>query len=878
MAFRLRSFGQKTLGEITFNAKLGFSPGLLPTEKEVLEVFLYHLISLPGKKQLSRTEAAEVVARGLIEHWVFQNVYTNQKQHVVKKVLKLYEEYLSLSHTSQKKRTTGWNEKKLEPFSAKLSCCFNIYCTNPDGRKKLEQVFDVKMSKVEYDFVEDQLGPRLMFCLTEVEKSWAKTAARRREEEERLKRMESEENEEKRQREAKVEIPAEFDVIPGVEEPGEDVEYTPTEEEERPGKKRRFEDTWGATTQTLPPHWNHLRISERKVRPEFYRVCDRLIAKHHCSLDQAVAAVVEVGQGLLNLPWKFHSDADTIDLDTAPHRQSQLLASRAIEAHTLSKIAQLIVDAPGSATVTLHDDGSRAQGCGGYSVSGVTVPGKESGTRQYYPFPTLPIARETRENLANLKLTLLSLLATCGGVTRQSIWSKVDFTMTDSVSHNKEVEKMVADTLETDHIPAHLLCNVHPSLGFTREILTLFVEIDTTLTPDKIYAGFAITITDTQISVFQNCVDCTLRLVSRDYNHKAWNKAEEFELFLAPESIKIKRLQMERFNSLVWSAATFLRVDPSVTAFLEKFEHITNQLACLVRSFQTLEYIRVLAAVVVSLGSHLILPFISLTSSAKTTQQKLLTAFPQLYTDLITTNPEKLLDLDKPAFEFISEERFKHSNYPEELLAPVRLVIEENKEQVVKVLGLLLPRLAKVWERQRGDQYGFGSSPDPEAKEKVADMDQEKLKAAPVNNLDPERSVGSINHERSVRGATQLAAASRAHVTGKGSELIEGETTESRFRKMSGPDGELSSIMREWKEKQELLAAQGLDAKTVSNLATDRQRNNDLTILKEAGGPFTTAANVDDFLASGLTEVQMNKRLYLEVSTGYMIMVIIIML
>ena len=145
-------------------------------------------------------------------------------------------------------------------------------------------------------------------------------------------------------------------------------------------------------------------------------------------------------------------------------------------------------------------------------------------------------------------------------------------------------------------------------------------------------------------------------------------------------------------------------------------------------------------------------------------------------------------------------------------------------------------------------------------------MDQEKLKQAPVNNLDPERSVGFINHERSVRGATQLGAASRAHVSGKGASLIQGEETEARFRKMSGPDGDMTSIMKEWKTKQESLAAQGLDSKTVSNLAVDRQRNNDLTTLKAAGGPFTTAADVDSYLASDGSDSDQNKRLYLEVS------------
>ena len=60
MASRLRSFGQKTLGEATFNARLGFSRGLLPTCKEVLEVHIFHLTLVPGKKQLSRSEVSEV--------------------------------------------------------------------------------------------------------------------------------------------------------------------------------------------------------------------------------------------------------------------------------------------------------------------------------------------------------------------------------------------------------------------------------------------------------------------------------------------------------------------------------------------------------------------------------------------------------------------------------------------------------------------------------------------------------------------------------------------------------------------------------------------------------------------------------------------------
>lgn len=72
-----------------------------------------------------------------------------------------------------------------------------------------------------------------------------------------------------------------------------------------------------------------------------------------------------------------------------------------------------------------------------------------------------------------------------------------------------------------------------------------------------------------------------------------------------------------------------------------------------------------------------------------------------------------------------------------------------------------------------------------------------------------------------MRGATLLAAASQAHVSGKGVELIAGVVAEGWFRKVSGPDEDMTKIMLEWKAKQESLAAEGLDSKIVANLATD---------------------------------------------------------
>ena len=81
-----------------------------------------------------------------------------------------------------------------------------------------------------------------------------------------------------------------------------------------------------------------------------------------------------------------------------------------------------------------------------------------------------------------------------------------------------------------------------------------------------------------------------------------------------------------------------------VSIFLSK---LTNSLACIIRN---LEYLRVLAAVMVIVGVYLIEPYLSLTTSSTTTWETLVLAFLTLFNDLNTTKPELLLHLTTPCF------------------------------------------------------------------------------------------------------------------------------------------------------------------------------------------------------------------------------------
>ena len=865
----LRSLTTKDIDGVKYTEKFNFVNGMLPLEKDVIEMMIFHLSpSRAGRALVTRVGAARMVADGLIDHWVWCNVYTLGFEAVRDKILKLYNQFMTVVQTRPSRKTDNWRVNVAGPFNTRVSTSlFNILVKDKVLKKRQEEFYRVKMTETEEQFVEDQASDRKMFCDKMVDRKWLKMSNRRQKREAGLQKMFEKEIEEQ-DRVKSVSVTDEQWREMGLEDTVTDnagidneEEYQEDDDGDKTTRKRRKmflheEDR----NDSMPIKYRHIRRGERKVKEEYYRVVDKLVSKFHMSLSQATAAVVEVGNYLFDRKWKYQdTDTDTYDMDTVPHKSHNRAMGKAIEAFTLAKISEKIISSDQSVTITYHDDGSKKQGAGSFSVQGASING------QFYPFPTLNISSETRQNLAELKLTVLNFLAVCGGVTKEALWEKIDFVMTDSVSHNMGVEDIVSDVLEVEHTPEHLLCQVHPSLMFNRVLTKLWREVDTTIGPQKIFAGFCLTINTDQVSVTENWVDCLLRLVSHDFDHKQWNKAEEFDIFIYPQKNVAKRLQKERFNSLVYSCVVALNLDQDVTRFLLKYENITNQLACICRSFDTLDYLRIMAAVGAVIGIHLVEPFVSLTSSSETNYNKLVEAFPQLYTDLTTTPSRLLLDLSNPAFKFISKKRFDSIKYPEVLLTGTKQVLEQYPDKVVSVLDILLPRLASGWELQRGDQFQFGKSPDPNANNQIRNMNQEKLVNAPINNLDPERAVGFINYELKLRGAKELSAASRAHVKGKGVDLIEGEEMPARFKKLTVTGGDLPLIMKEWEAKQAELKKEGMGDKEIQNLAVDKRRNADLSLLTAAGGPFTKSEQVDQFMKEVMEEKQRNQRLYIEV-------------
>ena len=863
--FNLRSATVQNLAGVDFYAKDSFTPGLLPTGKEIIEMMVHHLMPRgKGYIQKNKHGAAEMISGLLSEHWIWCNIYPKSMVSIAKSVMNLYEGFKNLRYTSKARQTDTWMDTKAKPFLAMLEKGFDIAATDPDYIQKLEKVYRVKMTESENLFHQDQIhGERKMFCDDFIDKKWAATDQRRRKDEESLEERTKKESEVKGERFKGV--CSEEDMEVEDDDLSQDDDYCESEaniDENEGGKKRRRKS--GAIqykrVEDMPKSWRNIRHSRQKVREEYYRTVDKLISTYHCSYEQAISAVVEVGRTMFGLDWKFFDDDDVVTVDTVPHKVTNRRVGRALEAFTLSQLVEKIMGYEGKATITMHDDGSRTQGTGSYSVQGISID------RDYYPLPTLGIAKENRVNLASLKVTMINMLSTVSGVAADRLWCQVDFVMTDATSHNFEVETIVSDTLDVENTPSHLLCQVHPSLCFVRGLQKLWLEVDAAIGPDKIFSHFAVSLSDQHVSVTEQWIDCVTRLFTHDFDHKPWCKAGEFDLYIHPLSNPAKRLIKERFNSLCYTCMVALWLDQHAPGFLEKHTHITNNLACIVRSFESLDYLRVCACLGVILLVQLVEPFLSLTSSSITSWDKLQIAFPTLYKDLQTVKPQLLLDLTTPALSFITVERFKSCLPPAELLLPAQQLIETHRQELIDLLKILLPRLAKAWDVQRGEQFGFGDSQDSESSLVIADMNQNKLKSAPINNLDAERSVGSIQYELNIRGKKNLQAASSAHVKNKGQGLIQGLTMPAQFRKLVKKDEKVDHILKVWRESQEELVKEGLQEKEVANVSTDKQRNSDLALLVKEGGPFTSPDMVQEYMARpGISEKDRNKRLYIEV-------------
>ena len=112
------------------------------------------------------------------------------------------------------------------------------------------------------------------------------------------------------------------------------------------------------------------------------------------------------------------------------------------------------------------------------------------------PLPTVPVAGETREEIAAQAALGFEILAAAREppVTAKQLYKQVDAHMTDSVSHNKFLSEDLPKLLELDHKAGQLFCSTHTNLGFFSSLNSSIHEIELEHGLSHIMDGFVVEI------------------------------------------------------------------------------------------------------------------------------------------------------------------------------------------------------------------------------------------------------------------------------------------------------------------------------------------------------------------------------------------------
>ena len=387
---------------------------------------------------------------------------------------------------------------------------------------------------------------------------------------------------------------------------------------------------------------------------------------------------------------------------------------------------------------------------------------------------------------------------------------------------------------------------------------------------DNIFKGFLVetNLDPKQDTVSLSAVTWILNLFGPDNVQKPWNYHKDFVVYLKRNSKTPHLFHMKdaRFGQLSRCCAIVAYHWHDFQSFLDSHDYISNKLACLVRDAMNLEYVQVVIAVVASIGMQLISPFHATTIATDSNHSSLTEFLRDLYLHLsAATVAQGFFDLDTPAYPCVHENLFSSviKQYIPEVVQAVRDIAARYLQDCVTLTEALLPNLALTLSRQRGGSYGFGDQPPeyPVFQQVAGNVDK-----TPVNNIEQERQCGSVDHLLKTRPS--LDAASRSVIL-KGTSKLRKQAPANHpsFRKMGSAVKEIQRLKAAWSQRQMELRAAGLNSKEAQRLHIDQRKLAILDSLKQEGGPFTTAEEVESYLADeSIPQDSKSKRMRKEVT------------
>ena len=216
---------------------------------------------------------------------------------------------------------------------------------------------------------------------------------------------------------------------------------------------------------------------------------------------------------------------------------------------------------------------------------------------------------------------------------------------------------------------------------------------------------------------------------------------------------------------------------------------------------------------------------------------------------------------DEPAFGGISAELFTQvkESYRMSVIEAVIQVANEFQEETLAFANFVRPELRTVLARQRRD-YGLDDEQFPA--EYPVELQALEIDDTPVNDMAMERLLGKTDQRLKKTG--DLNAVSRSLVLQRGKAILEKSTSSMHsFRNAAAAKRE---VELKWKESVAEKFRQGADEKQLIAQRQERKRLDLIQALKDAGGPFTEADEVQSYLDNpAINEKVKNSRMKKEI-------------
>jgi len=882
-----------TLGNLNELPKLeSFPHKQLPLLSEVIG-----LVMRKKDSGITYTQAENQTATEVMHHWTQRNVYTIGERHISERIHKNAKEYRDLLQFPQSRRKQPSYINRCKNFNSAAGQLFDIFCKDPLRVAKLEEQYRMKMHSDDIEFYEAMKSDRIGYC-GDVDQRWHK-----------LKEEKDVLLAKKRERETLSTSSVSYADSTDIDDFSSQTQ-TPQRSQSR--KRLLVADTcsvksstpYSAATPlrqctTFPKV--HVRDSEYKVNDAIYNVCAELDG-HGFSYREMQVALKAVANGLFGQQWEItdehdriskyagqvdqsaecDSDSDVKDaakdapsdsdgedaakdapserLDLLPYRSTIRKNLKKIHAYSLKLIGDTIISAKydDDSVLTHATDSTTRKRIGTFAPSGIHI------NRKYLPLPTIELASETTINIAEGIKHTLDIVGAASQHTSDELYSGVDLHMSDSTAHNINVPERVAEITNRSDVAGKLYDPVHTVLAWDNDFRKVIHEVETAMDIDKVSQGFLVGISiEKEVgTVSFDFLSWLLSLFGQEKLQKPWNCHTHFVAWMKARGKKIYMFALKdaRFACLPRCCAMALYHWDDFEDFLAENLDIDNKLACLIRDgFATLPYSRIVYATVATFGVHLSSPYYMKTMgnwSISEMQDFFTTIFHKLKNHEIG---EEFFELTNPHFpSVLSSTFFQHMKnqhyFNNSVISAVQQAYIDHPDECILLANKLRPRIANTLERQRGAAFGFGEPADP----KLYVFNQAKnVDKAPSHNIELERQCGDQDHRQSKKPC--LTATSRGNILKHTTKMRNQQTDPGAFREFGDVVRIIDALELQWSEKQENLRAEGLKKKEQQSLRLEEARMKTLSILRAAGGPFVTSAEVLEYTADE-TAIQLEKQ------------------